>query len=174
MWVKTQLVDDGIALLWQVRTRVIKGILNTYDANGEIESSVPIHRATYGPPMRIAGTIPLNDEFVEYCGMDMFEDFGNAVMRHAACLLACGHGDRPEDIVEWFTDLSEGEFIQAGNYKFIQDSPPFNDIGGLLCTVYMNDDNDLVASVEVSDDKFDVLLNTPKLMISFMISTKPV
>ena len=35
MWVKAVLVDEGIELWWQVRTKVVANALHVYDANGK-------------------------------------------------------------------------------------------------------------------------------------------
>jgi len=176
MWIKSQLNDDGIELLWQVRTRRVGGEVHVYDSNGDMESATPCNEFAYGDPMKSAGVIPLNDSFVEFCGAERFEEFANAVMRHSAYMLAGGYGETPEEIVSWFSDFSDTDrpYIGNGEYKFIEDCDPFNDIKGLIGTVYMSEENTLNVLIGVRKQEFSVPLIDDNDVISFMVSTIPI
>ena len=173
MWVKAELNDDGIELFWQVRTAVIDGNLCCYDANGNLDSSAPRHRAVYPEPMRSAGIIPVDDSFVEFCGQDRFDDFVYAIMRHSANMIARGYGEDPEQVVSWYSNIRELEFLEDVSFKIVDSVEPFSDMNGLKCKVSMNDENILVACIMVNDDFFEVPMDDDNILISFIISSVP-
>ncbi|MBN2258104.1 MAG: hypothetical protein JW704_09795 [Anaerolineaceae bacterium] len=174
MWVRAVLRDDGIELLWQVRTKVSGSNLLIFDANGAVEASTPRERAVYPESMRSAGLIPLDDAFVEFCGVENFSDAVIAVMRHAAYMLACGYGDTPEEIVEWFSDLKEVKFMDGTSYKIISERDEFRGLIGVKGVVYKDEDDVHVLHAMVMEEEFQIPLIDNKILISFIIATVPV
>ena len=174
LWAKANLVDSGIELFWQVRTKVSGKNLLVFDINGSVESSIPRERAIYPEHWRSAGIIPVDDDFVEFCGIDRFDETIAAVMRHATYMLAGGYGDEPEDIIEWFTDMREKKFLSGTAYKFIKDCDPFVDLVGIKGVVNIGDDDKFVLKTMVRDTTFDMILDSDKVLTSFMVATVPV
>lgn len=173
MWVKSQLTNDGIELFWQARTRVHNGQLSVYDANGQVESSRPRARAVYPDPMTSSGIIPLDDKFVDFFGAENFDDIVGAIMKHVAHLVACGYGESPEEVIEWFLNVKELSFVDGINYRFKNPIDPFIDLDGLACFVERGESGFLI-NVKVGDHDHVVPIEGGKMLISFIISTIPV
>lgn len=173
MWVKSVLLESGIELFWQIRTKVVGSEMISYDYNGSVLSSQPINRVVYPEPMKSAGTVPLDDSFVEFCGVDKFDSMIQAIMRHLVGMLVSGYGDTPEEIVSWYRNLSELNFIVGSDFKFVEENEPFLDLLGLTCVVE-EVDGEITARISVAEHIFDVPLIDNETIVSFILSTVPV
>lgn len=171
---KAEVVGQGIDLSCQVRTRVEKGKLLVLDVNGNVESSMSRERAIYPSPMRSAGIIPVDDAFVEFVCMDRFEEALEAVLRHSAYMVACGYGDSPEDVVEWFSGLGEADFIDGTSYKFVEEHEPFIGLCGVSCVAYEDDDYGFTIQATIREQEFEFKIESDKSLVSFILSTIPV
>lgn len=174
MWVKARLIDEGIELLWQVRTRVNCGNFILYDANGNIESSQSVGKIHYPDFMKSAGIVKIDDDFIEFCGIKFFNDMVASVMRHMVAMVIVGYGDSPEDIVEWYSDISGLKFLTGTRFKFDYECDPFIDMVGLIGFVDINDDGEYFVNVNVNNDYFCIPLDCNDVLVSFIISTTPV
>jgi len=174
MWVKAVLVDEGIELWWQVRTKVVANALHVYDANGVVERKVPMHRGAYPDPMRKAGLIPIDDAFLAFCGEELFEDAVAAVMRHAATMVAEGYGETPEQICEYFHNMNELNFLDGVSYRVDRDHGIFRDMTGVTGTVLKDGDGKAILTVSVGDSEYDCPIDGPEDVVSLLIATVPI
>lgn len=174
MWVKAKYIDSGIELSWQVRTNFIKGNLISYDSNGMVETSCPIERAHYYDSMKSAGIVNIDDNFAKFCGIEHFNDVIFSIMRHMVNMVTAGYGDNPEEVVGWYSNISELKFLVGTRFRFDYEYEPFVDMIGLIGFVDIDDDGEYVVSIEVRNDIFRVPLDSDKILVSFIISTTPV
>ena len=174
MWVKAVLLENGIELFWQVKTSFINGNLISYDANGSIETSSPIGIARYFDSMRSAGIVNIDDDFVEFCGVERFTDMVISIMRHMVNMVTSGYGDKPEDIVEWYSNISELKFLSGTRFRFDSECEPFIDMVGLIGFVDNDENGNYIVDINVKNNKFRIPLDSYKVLVSFIISTTPV
>lgn len=178
LWIKAEVVESGIELSWQVRTKISNGRLCVLDANGDVKLAIPRERAIYPETMRSAGIIPVDDAFVEFSCLDRFERMLEAVMRHATYMIACGYGDSPQEVVGWFEKIAEAKFVNGTSYRFIEEHDPFVDLLGVECVVYEDEDEDgevdLVVVADVRDKKFEFRIDSDKSLVSFILATIPI
>lgn len=173
MWVKSQIVDNGIELLWQVRTQVCGDKILVYDANGVVDYEMDKAKAVYPASMRSAGTILIDDAFVEFCGEDRYEDALYAIMRHAAHMLAEGYGDSPEEIVNLLSDIKSADFMNGVSYKFEKGLPPFEYLEGLMGKISIDENDWVQLKIHSTYEEYGVQISA-KDLIPFIISTIPV
>lgn len=178
MYVRAKLVDDGIELSYQVKTKIEDGKLFVYDENGDIGYSEFIVNIEYYPEeTKIVGVIPVLDDFIDFCGCYDFEEVVASVMRHAVEMAVRGYGDSINDIILWFTDIKEKKFLEGVKYRFINNVNPFINFIGVECVVSVESaDGGCViffAEMEVKGEKYSVELDD-KTLISFILSTTPV
>jgi hypothetical protein len=152
----------------------VKGRVCVIDANGDVESSFPRERAIYPKTMRRAGLIPVDDAFVEFSCLENFEDMLEAIMRHSSYMIACGYGDYPEEVVGWFESIAEAEFMNGTSYRFIEEYAPFENMLGVRCTVFENEEDDLIVVAKVREKEFEFRIKDDKSLASFILSTIPV
>lgn len=174
MWVKAILLENGIELFWQVRTAFINGNLISYDANGAIETSNPVGMARYFDSMKSAGIVNIDDDFVDFCGIEYFNDMIVSIMRHMVNMVTSGYGDKPEDIVEWYSNISELKFLSGTRFRFDSECEPFIGMVGLIGFVDIDEDDNYIVNINVRNEKFVIPLDSNKILVSFIISTTPV
>lgn len=174
VWIRSELTDEGVELFWQVRTRVDGNKVLVYDANGNIEKEMERHKAAYPPSMKSAGIIPIDDDFVEFCGEGKYEDAVWAVMRHSAHMVAAGYGETPEHIVDLMSKIWERDFINGVSYKFEKGCPPFEDLVGLEGVVEIGDDDSVKLTVRALGEDYSVPIETDNDLVSFMVSSVPI
>jgi hypothetical protein len=174
MWVKAEIVDDGIELLWQVRSKVVDGSFVLYDVNGNIESLRPIGKANYPSLMRSAGIVKIDNDFVEFCGIEFFNDMIMSVMRHMVNMVVAGYGDNLEDIVDWYSDISSLKFLIGTKFRFDSENEPFLDMIGLIGFVDVDDCGEYIVNVKVANNVFKIPLDSDNILISFILSTTPI
>ncbi len=180
LWVKVARYEEEIRVEWQPRYVTEDGHLCTIDANGDVESRRPIHEARYDDdPYRLAGTIPVTDEMVEFAGLVAFEKFIYGVMRHVTYLIVGGWGDSPEEVVGWFQNFGNVNtldipFLIIGDYKVV--GPEWEPIVGLNgLTISLDYGEEFIeATIKVVDSNFDFPLDTREVITAFLISTIPV
>ena len=174
VWVKAEFVDDQINVLWQPRYVTDGGDLCTLDANGDVEKRVPVAEGRYDEPYRIAGTIPIVDDTVEFCGLPHVNEFLFGLMRHAVCLILGGWGDTPEEVVGWFSDINKLDFLQEGEYQVVgPEREPFVGIGDCKIVTSFGDEGKFIARIHVKNNQFDHVMEGHEAITAFVISTIP-
>lgn len=163
-----------IEIFWQVRYRYEKGKLLTIDAQGEVESVVKVASVRYGDPWRLAGTIALDDSLIEFCGVSHFDFFAYSLMRHSTNLIAGGWGDTPEEVLNWFDNLTDLDFLLDTVYKISAPTmEPFKSLVGQRVEVSTSEDGGRIGYVLVKEDKFLFDLEDEDVLIPFLISSVP-
>lgn len=170
MLVKSELVEDGVEVFWQVRTRVIGEKVVVYDGNGNVIREMDRARAIYPPSMMSAGVIPIGDDFVSFCGEDRYEDTVWAVMRHAAHMVAAGYGESPEHVVELLSDLRGANFINGVSYRLENCVDQLAGCDGLPVFAYINEEDKCRMIMSVSGEEYEE--DIPDL-VAFLISSTP-
>lgn len=136
LWVKGERDARGVHIYFQPRTRVEAGCLVELDANGEEVDRQPMLGASYPEPWRLVGTLEPTATIVEVAGLQDFDWFQFGVLRHAVRLIAGGWGDDPEEVMGWFADLRDGDWIRGGQYRLVgPERGPFRDLGGVRLLV---------------------------------------
>lgn len=167
--------DDAIEIFWQPRYKYEEGKAYIIDAQGEIESVVNIASVKYGASWRSAGIILVDDSLVEFCGLENFDFFVYALMRHSVNLIAGGWGETPEEVVGWFKGLGNLDFLLDIDYQ-ISDPvlEPFLGLQQCKVEVETSSDGGRVGKVIVKEDKFLFDLEDREVLIPFLISVVPV
>ena len=148
------------------------GRVKTLDANGSVERDVPVCLAKWGSPWVDAGVVPLGDEFVTWSGVRQFDACVYGVMRHMVGLMACGYGEEPSDIVEWFKDMAAMGWITDGaTYAIDKDVDPFVGLIGSKGVMLFSDDDLPVLSLKVGGREYPIVLDTIELQKSLLIAT---
>jgi hypothetical protein len=173
MWIKSQLNDAGVELLWQVRTRLVGDKIIVYDANGGVDYEMDRSKAVYPDSFKSAGVIPIDDHFVEICEDDRYDDALYAIMRHASHMLAEGYGDEPEDIVRLLSDIKSADFMNGVIYKFEKGIFPFEDLDGLIGEISIDDNDFVKLKIRSTGEEYEIQISD-KNLIPFIISTVPV
>ena len=172
--------ENRIQVEWQPRYEVQDSHLCTIDANGDLESRVPVGEGRYDvDPYRVAGEIPITDAMVEFAGLEAFEDFVYGVMRHVTFLIVGGCGDSPEEVVGWFQNFGgvsviDVPYIVIGDYRVVgPDREPFVGLFHKVISVDYGEEF-VEASIKVVESQFDFLLDSKETITSFLISTIPI
>ena len=171
---KAERTDDEIRVLWLPRYEYSNGYVSTINANGEVESRVLASRVRYEKGYRDAGSIPIDDALVEFCGVAFFDRFIYAVMVHATRLVAGGWGETPSEVVGWFKDFEQKNYIN-GEYKFISPgTDPFVGLEGCAFKIDHTDEDVMVVRIAVREAEFSVELADSKTVTAFLLSTIPI
>lgn len=173
MWIKAQVKTDGIHVFWQQRVKVVGGRVQVLDANGEVESDHPYGRFQFGDLYKSCGVISVNDDFVEFCGEDNFDEFVDAVALHVVNLVALGYGETPDEVVGWFNDLESKSFIVDGGYLFRSEHGQFAGLIGRKSRIESDEAGELTIVGVVGEEEFKIPMDTKTSIISFVLSTVP-
>jgi hypothetical protein len=171
MWIKAQVVDGGIELLWQARVGSVAGKVLVYDANGNVDYEMDRYHAVYPSVMASAGVIPVDDEFVDFFGEDRFEDGVGAVMRHSANMLAKGYGDSPGDIVGLMSDVKRANFMNGVEYLLDGCVGVFTELDGASGVVSREGDS-VVFFSEMAGEEYEMDISED--LQDFIISSVPI
>lgn len=174
LWVKGVRTQDAIEVFWKPRFRYERGVVTVFDFNGEIEREGPASRVKWGEEWRSAGVIELVDEMVVMSGLEHFEAFVNALTRHVVRLLVCGYGDSPGEVIGWFSDFSEREFVVEGNYIVVGEHGEFDGLTGARVLVERSHSGSLLGAIAIRESEFGFDLDDSKLFTSFVIAALPV
>jgi|GEM_PF-2833726 len=174
LWIKGVRTDEAIDIYWKPRFEYDNTNVIIFDFNGEIQEKVHGSIIDWGEEWRLAGSIKMVDEMVVMSCLQHFDDFVNALMRHAVCLLTCGYGDSPEDVIGWFDKFGERKFVVEDEYLITGEHGEFREMKGFRVRVDRSEVGELSGIVAVRGAEFEFDLNDPEIFTSFMISTTPV
>lgn len=173
LWLKATRDETTVALWWQARTRAANGRVQMVDANGAVLADTTVAQARWGDPWTCAGSIPLDDAFVEWAGVATFDACAHGVMRHMVGLAAAGYGDDLSEIVGWFRDLAALEWLIEGATYRIEAHPLLEGIAGTVGVLWVSDDGaDYALDVRVgAGDPYRIALDTPALLRAALHAT---
>jgi len=134
LWVRAVRTSEAVRLEWQQRTEQAPGgMIRTLDVNGAVVAEGPLHRHRWAPTWALAGSIPLGDTLVAWCGVRNYDACAYGIQRHAAGLLAYGYGDTPEDVADWFADPADLDWaIDGVRYRIDRSFPPLDGLVGSI------------------------------------------
>jgi len=172
MWVKGVRTEEEIEIYWKPRTHYEAGFVTTFDFNGDVESRVPGADMVWGDEWKLCGAIEMTDEMVLLAGLENFEAFADALMRHAVRLIVCGFGDDPEEVIEMFSPFDDRAFAVEGEYVVVGSHGEIQDLVGSRIAVSVDDDGAMSGEVMVRDASFEIDVGDPAMFVSFLIATK--
>jgi len=173
LWVKTERCMESIALRWQPRIVASAGRVQTFDANGVVMSDVPVSRVKWSDPWVLAGEVPLDEAFVLWAGVPRFDACAYGTMRHMAGLVACGYGDDPGDVVDWFRDLGELQWLVDGVTYRIVGGEEFEGLNGSSGEMTFDEDDVPVFQVAVGVDTYPIRLDSQDMLRAVLCSVFP-
>ena len=173
MWVRATRTEESILLEWQIRTVHDAGRVRTLDANGDVVSDVRTPHARWGTTWHLAGSVPLDDAFVEWSGVPLFDACAAGAMQHMAAALAAGYGETPEEIVSWFSDMASGDWlIEGAQYRIVRDVPPVEGLVGSVGTLALDADGNPILTLHVGERAYPVGLEDPATLRAFLCSSE--
>ena len=173
LWVKGVLTETEIEIHWKPRFHYEQSVVTVYDYNGEVEAEIPASQVKWGEEWRLAGEIELVDAMVEIAGLENFEDFTFAILKHAVRLITCGYGDSPAEVIGWFSDLRELDFVSE-RYLVVREHGVFEDMKDVFITVEEIEDKGVwKITLDVNDVEFEIDLKDDSNLTSFVISAIP-
>jgi len=174
LWVKGIRDEVAIEIFWKPVFQYEKSVVTVLDFNGDVEKTIPAGEIEWGEEWRSLGRIELVDEMVVMSGLEHFEEFAFGLMRQGVRLLTCGYGEVPEDVLAWFSDFGERNFVVEDEYQVIRSHGEFQELEGCRIRVSRADDGSLTGKLAVGDAEFEFNLNDSDVFTSFVIATVPV
>lgn len=174
LWIKAIKGEEAIEVFWKPRFVIEDDMVTVLDFNGDIVEKVHGSEIEWGEEWKSLGKIALVDEMVAMSGLEHFDEFVFGLMRHAVCLLTCGYGDNPADVLGWFDDFGSRTFVVESKYSVVGNHGEFEDLEGCSVVVTRGDDGSLAATLSVRGVGFDLDLDDPEAFTSFVIATSPV
>lgn len=174
LWVKSLREGNDVAVYVQPCTRVRDGQFERLDANGEVKSAVSVKLMSYDSPWELCGKIPIEDSWLKYCPLLDFDKFVYGIERHVAHLIALGFGDTPEEVVGWFSELSEAEFVMEADYEVV--GPEYGALAGMRghwMDVFEVAEGLIVGEIEGFGSKYPFRYTIEEFLAPFVIATIP-
>ncbi|MCK5641590.1 MAG: hypothetical protein KAJ19_12380, partial [Gammaproteobacteria bacterium] len=124
LWVRSVL-DYAIGQIrfeWQMRHRMSGGLVESIDCNGDVIDRTPLSEVAWSDPWVEAGNVSMDSG--ELIGMvpisDLFK-LQRGIMVHGSKLIALGWGTDAAEVVSWFENPWEGEFILMESEYVVRD-----------------------------------------------------
>jgi len=173
LWIKGIRTETSVDLFWKVRFHYENGYVSSFDYNGDLISKTAAADEKWGAEWQPVGSIELVDEMVLTCGLENFDEFVAALMRHAVYLMVLGYGDDLTEVVDWFFDFDRRMFVVDGRYKIVGEHGEFRDLVGEAVDVKRDDDR-FYGVMRVAGQDFEFDLTDNSVFSSFIIATNPI